>query len=335
MHAHLAALIAAHHAAAAAPTAHGSAIFIAVIAGAIGVTLYAYGHARRFQCWMIAIAAGACVIGVSVWTDALAALIDNWVGQLFLVGIVVVSGFAFHMEAVHDAEGRRIRQAKRKRRKGKKDAKAARRRGDDDYADDISAELELASKAEVAIPHRRSLLDNAKHHHPVRSPFISTVFGTAFTLALISIGLIAEDLWQSVTGLGTGLVTQSSRVNSGKAAAAAVKHHHSPVPVLLAAFLIVGMVFYLAHKVHQHREDANNNGGGGGRNNRGGGGSGGGGGGRGSKKNNRNNRNNRNGGGGNGGGNGGGSPWGGTGVWPGGGGNGGGRAPQQIGGGWQ
>lgn len=266
MHAHTVALAANHAAALTPPHAHGSVIVLAVLAGAAGLTLWAFRYTRRLVCWLIAFAAGICAIGVGVWSDALVALVTSGPGQIALIVIVFASGITFYLVAVHDAQGRKIRQAKRKRRKDKKD------RGRDDYDDDVSAELALTGGKEIVIPRRSNTLDRRSHHHHIGSPAVAAIFGTSFSLLVITFGLIMTDLWESFTSLGSTVATQSGRASSGKAAAAAVAGHgQSPGHIVLIGAAILIAVLYGGHRVSRrihgdkNKNNDGGNGGGGGR----------------------------------------------------------------------
>lgn len=289
MHAHTAAL-AAHAAAVVAPHAHGSVLVIAALAGAAGLTLWAFRYTRRLVCWLIAFAAGICAVGITVWSDALIALVTTPAGLIALIVIVFASGITFYLVAVHDAQGRKIRKAKRDRKQRDKKVKEARKRGDGYDDEDFAAELALAgaSGKEIVVPRRSNTLNQRSHHHHLGSPAVAAIFGTSFSLAVLTFGLIASELWQSFTSLGSTVATQSDQVSTGKATAAALGHGSmSPLHVLLIAVAIAAAVLYAGHRVSRwiHGDKNKNNDGGsngsgrGGRKKRRGGNRGGGGGG--------------------------------------------------------
>lgn len=248
MHGHIAVLTAVGRYAAvpAASHPHGSIIGLAALAGAVGITLWAYGHMRRAQCWLIAFAAGSCAVGIAAWTDALAALTSTSKGLTVLVIVASVSGIAFYLEAVHDLDGRKIRRAKRAKRNLRKMSRGIEKPG---------KELVPASRGgAVDIPRRRSALDAKDHHHHLRSPAVSAIFGTSFATVIISLGVLVRWVFQSIGGVGGSVTGASAQISSGAAAAAATSPHGtSPGMDLFLAALALMVVTYIGHRVHKRR----------------------------------------------------------------------------------
>lgn len=279
MHAHTVALAAHEAAAVTPPHAHGSVLVLAAIFGAVGLTLWAFKYRRRLSCWLIAFATGICAVGISVWSDALVALVTTPFGIVALVVTVAVSGMTFYLVAVHDTQGRKIRKAKKDKKAAKKAAKKAGQAYDDEG--DVGAELALVGGKEILIPRRHNQLDHRSHYHHLGAPAVAAIFGTSFALLVITFGLIMTDLWQSFTSLGSTVATQSDRVSSGKAtAAAAAGHGMSPGHIALIGLAILLVVLYAGHRIEKWRtrpKGDNGEGGGNGggrrkRRNRGGGG---------------------------------------------------------------
>ena len=232
IHGSAVALAAASHASVAAH-AHGDALAIAVMVGALGLTLWAYGHVRRLTCWLIAGAAAFIGVGFTVWTDSLVGITSSGPGLVILGVLVLVSPFAFYYEAVHHPARRRFRQAKKQQALTKRAEKG-----------NEKAQLALAA------PKMTNSLDGKEHHHRVRTPAIAAVFGTVVALGIVSSSLLLTAAKEALMGAGQAFSQTSAAVSSGQAQTAMTHGHAVRNFFIGLAIFIVGV--YILHRIHQY-----------------------------------------------------------------------------------
>ena len=236
IHGSAVALAAASHASVAAHAArhaHGDALAIAVIIGALGLTLWAYGHVRRLTCWLIAGAAAFIGVGFTVWTDSLVGITSSGPGLTVLGVLVLVSPFAFYYEAVHHPGRRRFRSARKQKRLAER-------------AEDGNEKAQRA----LADPKMASTLDGTDHHHRVRTPAIAAVFGTVVALGIVSSSLLLTAAKEALMGAGQAFSQTSTAVTSGKAQKAMT--HGQDVRNFFIGLAIFLVAVYVLHRVHKY-----------------------------------------------------------------------------------
>jgi hypothetical protein len=90
-------------------TMHAYAIGLALVAGAVGAALYAYGKLPRVQAILFALAAFGAAVGITEWTDALAGLVHTTGGLTALAAVMLVSAIGFWFEVIHKHKHHKIR----------------------------------------------------------------------------------------------------------------------------------------------------------------------------------------------------------------------------------
>jgi len=80
--------------------AHGAALLLALVVGAGGVTFWHHEKMPRFQALLIGLAAFLTTIGLTVWSDALASLVQSDLALGFLAATTVVGGICFWFQVV-------------------------------------------------------------------------------------------------------------------------------------------------------------------------------------------------------------------------------------------
>lgn len=167
--------------------AHGAALLLALVVGASGLAFWHHERMPRVQAFLIGFAAFLTTIGLTVWSDALASLVQSDLALGVLAAVTAVGGLCFWFQVIR------------------------------------------------------------KHkHHPVLTPLISVVFGTALVLFFGSLGTIAKRGLFNPSKAAQAFSGTVARINSGKAAQAAMagQGSHRTMVLAIGGAVIIALVFF-------------------------------------------------------------------------------------------